>query len=270
MTMILSLITHTHLLQVSDRRLTIRLANGSTATYDDESNKATFFCDRAVFAYTGTAFVDKEKTDQWLTLALQPATTLQAAFDKLANEATTAFQKPAMRGERLAVGCVGWSDDEHQGLVPFYAVVSNFIVNGKPRPAPSDTFTVAGEKLPANKQFMIWSLGQDPEHAVARRLVRDIATVVKRGLSAAAGLRLLVAAMRVSSRTNPTIGRGVMGNCLPRSAVGGAEILVLSGGPMNDAATFLYLPPAGGGFVYYGPNTICGGTASLGFTFKHS
>ncbi len=269
-TMILSLITHTHVVQVSDRRLTQLLADGSTAPYDDETNKATFFCDRAIFGYTGTAFVNGEKADQWLTIALQPTTTLRAAFDKLASEATSAFQKPAMRGQRLAVGCVGWSDDERLGLVPFYSIVSNFIENGKALPVPADRFSVAGQKLPADRPFMIWSLGQDLDHAVARRLVRDLSKVVKRGLSAAAGLRLLVAAMRVSARTNPTIGRGIMANCLPRSAVGADEILMLSGGPMDDAATFLYLPPTGGGFVVHGPNTVCGGSASLGFTFRHS
>lgn len=72
MTLILSLLTHAFTVQVSDRRLT-RL-DGSL--FEDNENKAQFFCGQSAFAYTGLARLGTVNTDEWLLETLGPSRSL--------------------------------------------------------------------------------------------------------------------------------------------------------------------------------------------------
>jgi hypothetical protein len=56
MTLILTCLTHEHIVQVADRRLT--MPDGTL--YDDDTNKAVFYCGRVAVAYTGLALNGRE------------------------------------------------------------------------------------------------------------------------------------------------------------------------------------------------------------------
>jgi hypothetical protein len=55
MTLVMSLITESWAIQVSDRRLVWLGPDSVVSRKDDERNKAVLWCNRLAFAYTGLA-----------------------------------------------------------------------------------------------------------------------------------------------------------------------------------------------------------------------
>jgi hypothetical protein len=138
MTLILSVVTHQHLIQASDRRL-VWFRHKKVVKRDDYRNKAVCWRGRMTLAYTGLAQVGpKRRTDLWLAdVLLAEAVAGQTdhgfALEHLADAATAEFLKPYI-GKRIppelrrhAFVAIGWASfDGGQSMDSYIAYVSNF------------------------------------------------------------------------------------------------------------------------------------------------
>ena len=103
MTLIIAVLTHDRVVQVSDRRL----SRPDGTLFDDEANKAiTVSCKDASFAvaYTGLGIVGRERTDKWLTNYL---VSIDAAGKRLTEIAMCLQTKLAsLRRRRVPRGAI--------------------------------------------------------------------------------------------------------------------------------------------------------------------
>src|SRR5262245_35518192 len=106
MTLIFSLLTNTHIVQVSDRKLTWKRGSRYELC-DDETNKAVVWCNRAVFSYTGISKVGQERTDHWIRDAIRPANSLDEALELLVGTCNRAASPVQIDNQRLAIACAG-------------------------------------------------------------------------------------------------------------------------------------------------------------------
>src|SRR5689334_9626442 len=107
MTQVLTLLTSSCVLQVSDRRVS-RTLNGQLVWFDDHRNKAVAYLALATFGYTGAAVLGLTPTDVWMTERLAPTAGIGNGLEVLCDAATTAFRSPDLANERLAMVAAGW------------------------------------------------------------------------------------------------------------------------------------------------------------------
>jgi hypothetical protein len=281
MTLVVSLISADHVIQVSDRRL-VWLRGRQIVDEDDNRNKAVIWCNRLAFAYTGFAELGTEsRTDLWIASTLSAwAGTLppdkqkqDAVVAALAKAAATELSNkpfrdvPRDRRQHAFVGA-GWACfDGATDFEPYIATMANY--RGKPgNPTPAeDEFEVGIQRLPEDKKIWVNWMGQDlGEREVAaldglNGMLRDPTTF---GLSAAG---LLADQVRSVAARNRTVGRGLLISALPRSAIvpGQAENILLAGPPEEGQLTFLYVPPDEDEGVQYGPTYVCGQSTMANF-----
>jgi hypothetical protein len=126
MTLILSMLRPSYVVQVADRRLTY--ADGRVA--DDNSIKSVFFSNQLVFSFTGLAALNGIKTDIWLVneLSSLPTSSIEAAAEHIAIRATELFLKLRIPRslKRLAFVATGFSDFPGAPPFPVFIQISNF------------------------------------------------------------------------------------------------------------------------------------------------
>jgi hypothetical protein len=280
MTLVISLITREHVVQVSDRKL-VWLRGRQIVEEDDHRNKAVVWCNRLAFAYTGFAELGKDhRTDLWIAGELgewgqsippdgQSQDALLAALAKAAaRELSSAPWRDVPRDRRQhAIVAAGWACFDGGDFEPYIATLSNY--GGKPgNPTPAqDHFEAGVQRLPADKDLWVNWMGQDlGESEIAaldelRGMLRDPSTF---GLSAAG---LLADLVRSIADRNHYVGRGLLITALPRSAIARkqSETILLAGPPEEGQLTFLYVPPGADEGVQYGPTYVCGETTMANF-----
>lgn len=258
MTLVLSYLTPDFVVQVSDRRLT--WSNGSVA--DDSSNKATVYCGRMAFAYTGLAQIKTHKTDEWLTMLLARAKSMPEAMKMLKDEATAHFRgiSETPRQRRHAFVAVGWTRRAVEE--PFRRIlvrVSNF------------HDATGGELAEGGSEFSsaLWILepNEPPRlNVTGRQLTEDEALLLGDGLrhmQDATDVAFALARMvRIVAARDAAVGRGILAVHIPRAAVEamGPEFEVLFGAPFGPrTAGSAYFPANSQEMVQYGPNVACYG-----------
>jgi hypothetical protein len=271
LTLILSVITKDWVAQVSDRRL-VWLRDDRVVRSDDERNKAVVWCSRLVFGYTGLAELGLERrTDLWLANRLgeieaagPPGQVDQGRLlGQLAERCTEYFSGPRIRGidstlRRHAFVGVGWARFLGEpDFSPYIGVVSNFEAGNRPElPAAERKFRVALIRL--EQDFQISAVGHSPSPAELELLV---AAVSKTRGDVTGAVELLATTVREVAERVDTVGRGLMINVLPRSAIqaGQTEHVLILSGPAEGVQTFLYVPPDDDPpGVSYGPMFVCG------------
>jgi hypothetical protein len=283
-TLVLNLLTRSHVIQVSDRRL-VWFRGGEIQRSDDEQNKAVMWAGRLAFAYTGLAELGRERrTDLWLASALNrveesiAADTLNIDQGRvlagLAEEATAYFAGPKISHikadlRRHAFVAIGWARFNHDpDFTPYLALVSNFHGDDwQERPSADPVFRPRIRPLGSHGGFVL-PVG----HALSREEIDGLADQLSRvDGDPPAAIEILGEKIRqIASRTR-TVGRGLMANVLPRGAVSAAqtEFAMLAGPPSADTATFLYVPPddepRG---VVYGPTYARGGAVLSNLTIE--
>jgi hypothetical protein len=221
MTLILTCLTHKHIVQVSDRRLT-RL-NGEL--YDDDTNKTVFFNGQIAVAYTGLAFMEGKATAEWIGMCMKDSLDIEPAIHKIAKRADWFFRRLKSPDKRLAVIATGWGLlHGEQPPRPFISVASNFLSDSfQWMASASNRMVVQTICWDERSSHIIVSAGQNlmPEELVyLNRLVRR---AVKHGATAKAPARLL--ANLVQSVANGTdhraerVGNGMMIQLLSRKAL---------------------------------------------------
>jgi hypothetical protein len=166
MTLVLSCITPSFVVQVSDRRLT--KLDGSLA--DDETNKAVLFLGHFVFSYTGLAYVGQTRTDRWLVERLgrafqQSKPNAGAAIATITTEASQAFQRiPGRERKRHEFVAVGWGAfwAEQDRLRPSILRLSNALDEaGNWLPQAKRHFELVPTFLHDEEQFRFLASGQE-------------------------------------------------------------------------------------------------------------
>lgn len=285
MTLVLSLITESWAIQVSDRRLVWIGQNGEIVRKDDERNKAVVWCNRLAFAYTGLAELGpmREATDEWLTRELSEWWTEAGAVEQtqdavvaaIADRATTAVRRPRIaRGipaelRRHAFVGTGWARFDRKGeMAPYIVQVHNFPTSADHNAPALDKFGVAILRLPeGEKQIFVNWMGQEleePEKALLEELKRGDPISREYGDRAA---QVMVEIVRSVANRNEVVGRGLLINSLSRWAIhpGVAGTLLLASGPEAEQLTFLHLPHDKDDPVIRGPRYVCEGRQAANF-----
>jgi hypothetical protein len=284
MTLVLSLISESWAIQVSDRRLVYLGSRGEVVRKEDERNKAVLWCNRLAFAYTGLAELGpmRENTDVWLSRELAEwwsegdGTELgqDALVATIIDRATAAMKRPRIvrnipRAQRMhAFAGTGWARFDGVGeMVPYIVQIHNQEVRPDGTTRVRDEFGFFVHRLPEgdNPIFVNW-IGQElgDEEALLDNLKRSDPASKEFGPYAAEVLAEIV--RRVADR-NQLVGRGLLISALPRWAIrpGSRETFLLAGGPSWDDLTFLHLPSDADDPVIRGPLYVCRGTQMSGF-----
>jgi len=282
-TLVLSLITESWAIQVSDRRLVWLGANGEVVRKDDERNKAVLWCNRLAFAYTGLAELGpmREPTDEWLarelaewwTRADSTEVSQDAIVAAIVDRATAAMGRPRIvRGippwlRRHAFVGVGWARFDGKGdMVPYVVQIHNHSAPGQQKPVHHE-FGYAIHHLPSGDKpiFVNWvGQGLGPEEHRLEELKRGDPSSKEFGPYAAG---VLVEIIRAVAARNRLVGRGVLVNALPKWAIrpGSRETVLLADAPLWEQLTFLHLPSDSKDPMVRGPLYVCEGRRMSGF-----
>jgi hypothetical protein len=278
MTLVLNVLTHHEVVQVSDRRFSYIAADGTVTRQDDEKNKSVLFCGRLVFSFTGLGEIGPDRrTDLWLAkgLAAWVAEVERVGtgpkdqrdlLNDLTERATTQFRKPRYRGQPHAFVAVGWArfSPESDDYRPYLACISNFHnANGSELDAVSSTFNFWAHVLQEDRGGFLWTAGQRLESDEQDALVSELSEADRQRAP-----ELLIQAMgdtvRALAERNKFVGKGLMINVLPKASLSGSG-LIAAGPPLHHDQTFLYVPPEGVSAVQLGPVATCGGTVISDF-----
>jgi hypothetical protein len=282
---VLSVITESWAIQVSDRRLVWLDASGGIVRKDDERNKAVVWCNRLAFAYTGLAELGprREATDEWLARELADSwaeagaakQSQDAVVAAIAGRATAAMKRPRIaRGipahlRRHAFVGAGWARFKGENsMAPYIAQIHNFPESPDHKAPVADEFGVAVLRLPAgDKQIFVNWIGQEldePARVLLDELKRKDPRSREYGAYAAG---VMVRIVRAVAARNELVGRGLLVNSLPRWVIhpGETATFLLAGGPTAEQLTFLHLPHDQDNAVIRGPRYVCEGRQMANF-----
>jgi len=268
-TVIISVIAQDLVFQVSDRRLS-RTLGGKVIPEPKPANKAVLFCNRAVFGYTGYAFLPPRpprgeegmRTDLWLANELKDFQNLGDAFEHLESRLSQVFKNPRDRQMGHTVTAAGFKLEADGASAPYYAVVSNQLNKDGEWTSPQGVVRWDYQTRPPGTVGVFAAPGWLPG-ARLQRLRLDVAAADT--LDAAIG-PVVEAIREVADRTE-AVGKDLMLSVLPRSSVGDNPSVVLTGGVAlgEGTPTFHYLPEHGAA-VAYGPTFVCNGSVLTDFT----
>jgi hypothetical protein len=221
--------------------------------------------------YTGVADLGGTPTDPWLAQHFAAAGTLSAAFDTLPDIAGQAIRSDrSKRGMPLAFVAAGYAFFDNS-VIPFRRITGNFRLDNLRLLSPAaDRFDIAHFELKQPHAFFLDSAGVPVVADRRRTLMRNIARVMKRHGDLSSIVRLIVDQMRGVADHDERVGKDLMLSILPLSAVKPdyGEHLVLTGGPSDATPTFFHIPEDASTPVRYGPNFVCGGSTSTGFSMR--
>jgi hypothetical protein len=281
-TLVVSLISESWAIQVSDRRLVYVGPDGTVVRRDDGKNKAILWCNRLAFSYTGLGELGpgREGTDAWLARELaawwgeedRRGQDQGAVIDAIGKRAEVAIRRltesqsvPRALLRHIFSG-VGWAQfDGRGGLVPYIVDIHN--EDAQAQDGIGDNFSRFVHRLPEGENPIVvrWvgqELGAEEERLGDLRQVDPASKEF--GPFAA---EVLAGIVRAVAATNGLVGRGLLINALPKWAIhpGSGETILLAGGPMWEQLTFLYVPSDDDDPVVRGPLYVCEGRQMSGF-----
>jgi len=224
MTLILTCLTHEHIVQVADRRLT--LPDG--ALYDDDTNKAVFYCGRVAVAYTGLARMEGKPTAEWIGLCMKDAKQTTSAMKQIADRAERHLRQISVPDKRLAIVSTGWATLRGKPPRPFICVASNFMMESW------DWGLSANEQMVVRTIFwdersshLLFVAGQTLSRGEIAPLGRFVRRAVAHGATARAVVRLLGETVQSIARgaddRAEKVGKGMIIHLLSRKALLRAE-----------------------------------------------
>lgn len=265
MTLVLTVLTPRFVVQVSDRQLTYRWADGRETYPVDPENKATVVADRLCCAYTGAARVGAKRTDEWVAEALARHNDVEKAAEDLMQRASG-----EVSGVPLTLVAGGWHEPEPRMYRPACLVISNFVRDARRVVVRPDALAIV-ERSHNPHDFGRWVYEPDSNvsillHAAGVALNDDQLTTTLRRLRRAYHetadalnvIRVLATRVRLTADHDKRVGHDLMATYLPRPVPGRAPMLLL-GAPLTDMPTALYLPADRDDPVEYMPNFVDGG-----------
>lgn len=267
MTLVLSCVTPDFVLQVSDRRLTTPIGG----VVNDDANKAVLLFHAMVFAYTGLAEIEGQRTDVWLTHTMRTAQSIPEAISLVADSATEAFKSVPLAYRMHAFAGVGWGRFDRDGpLEPLYAKVSNFYdAQGRQLPNAQPSFIATVSRL-GGERYGLAAVGQSLQQDEVIRLRRYVRRACAKEPRPEAVGRLLATQVRQVAARNRAVGAGLLVNCLPRPTEQGT-VTLKAGNPSLKSDTFLYVPAGTSEGWEYPPQVILpGGTVLIDAAVKNT
>ncbi len=255
MTLILTYLNQSHVVQVSDRRIRWEVRPGRYLQHEEQRNKAIVWCNRMVFGFSGIAEINGERADEWIAEQLAGPERLWDAVQQLKSAAEAAFSRRPLKSRPLYISGSGWKRTE-EGLVPFSLLLANTIEGRNWVDPPLSRFqldhvTVRAASLNAIPFNVI-------SDAVAEAVMRDANSAAEHGSSVRSAIRILAQAVRNAAddpRFRERIGHSLMTASLPKAAVppDDKSAMLLMGHSQPGTATFAYMPEDSSVEVAYGP-----------------
>lgn len=270
MTQVISAITQNYVLLVADRQLTFLDGPKRGQRMDDNACKLVSLCNMSGIGYTGLARIDGIPTHEWIakTLASERCSDPGVASRLLAERAGVALSSVPLDLRRQTFVIAGWGYIKNlNGLRSCLCVVTNMMDNsGKMLPKASQSFTVLLKALRDNEDLAVHAVGEPLLLERGQRLERNLRKFISKDISPKAALRLLVDEIIHTSTFSNTVGKNVLGLCIPRRAVrasieSGQSVLIATQ-PNEDAASFCYYNPTHNELQQFGPTITCGGFAT--------
>jgi hypothetical protein len=236
---------------------------------DDDTCKLVSLCNMAGIGYTGLAQIEGCPTHEWIAkiLADGHCSDPGVASRILADRARTGLLNISPTIRRQTFVLAGWANFVNPaGMRPYIGVVTNMAdAFGNALSRPGDNFA---EFVSAYRD------GEDPKIQVAGyplsrergpQLARNLRRLVAREISPAATLRLLVDEVIHTADLSGSVGKKILGLCIPRKAaqsiIDSGRSALLTTQPNDEAASFCYYDPTYSELQQYGPTTTCGGFA---------
>ncbi len=266
MTLILTCLAHKHIVQVADRRLT--MPDG--ALYDDDTNKAVFYCGRVAVAYTGLALMEGKPTAEWIGACMKDALGTESAMNRVAERAEHHLKRTNGRDKRLAVVATGWATLQGaQPLRPFICVASNFMTDSwEWRPSAYEQMVVRTIFLGENSSHLVFSAGQNLTRGEVVNINHLVRRAVEHGATASALARILGNMVQSVACGDDDragrVGRGMIIHLLSRKALVEGRSLIVT--PLTpDAHSFIYISREGRTNPFQGAVIACNGALLTDF-----
>ena len=270
MTQVIATVTHDYVLLVADRRLTF--LNGPTQGQlkDDDTCKLVSLCNTSGIGYTGLAEIEGSPTHEWIAkvLASEQCSDPGVASRILAERARTALLNVSPRIRRQTFILAGWAKFLNLAGTRSYLCTVTNMADGSARQLsePNEGFATSIRALRDTEDLRIQVAGQRLLSERGPLLARNLRKLISREISPKAALRLLVEEVIHTAGLSTTVGRKVLGLCIPRraaqAAIESGESVLLATQPNEEAASFCYYDPTYSELQQYGPTLTCGGVAS--------
>ena len=271
MTLVLSCLTHDYVIQVSDQRLT-RITDGRL--FDDLRNKGTMYCAEMAFAYSGLAEIDGTRSDRWLANILAKGANLDAALKTLVEQLSLSFGTIPLKSSEKRHAFVGVGFCRPWPGSPLYAcqiTVSNFLsAKGTWLSDAKPVFEIEGVLLHKNKPFAICRpVGAGVGKHVIQALVRQIRRRLKHKATPTTIMHLMAQAVRDVADIQPSVGKALLIQFIPRQAVEKSRIMFLTPivpnlPPLTHSPMFFHMPSDSRHVYRDTPNFVCNGVVMSG------
>lgn len=259
MTLVLTCTTRSFALQVSDRRLTVKKANGSYGSVDDNSNKV-IFVNGWLFAYTGLAQLEGLSTVEWFLQILKPHVDagrmgegfaeVQGRLDRELKRLVRTRRLPPEFRRHTFVG-VGWMNIPAKSRRPTRVTI--FISNQHDKAdasvlhAPIDDVLFIRFRLNSARAVSLMASGVQPPRDELTRLHRQLRRPYysENAENCARLLAISLARFSTESWTHDTVGRNVTVASLPLAALLQQDRTMGMGLPNGVTATSCLIPGEG-------------------------
>jgi hypothetical protein len=270
MTQVIATATQDYVLLVADRRLTFIGGQMHGQLVDDNTCKLVSLCNTSGIGYTGLAQIEGAPTHEWIAkvLASEQCSDPAIATRVLAERARIALLNVSSTIRRQTFVLAGWAKFLNlAGIRSYLAIVTNMADgSGRPLPEPNEEFAVLVGALRDAEDLRIQVAGQPLLSGRGPLLQRNLRRLITREISPKAALRLLVDEVILTAGLSTTVGKNVLGLCIPRraaqSAIESGKSALLAAQPNEEAASFCYYDPTYSELQQYGPTLTCGGLAS--------
>ena len=264
MTIIVTALFQSHVIQVSDHKLSWYKGK-NLVRQEDRWNKATVFGDWATIAYTGPARLPDQRTDQWITETISLTTSVDEAINLLWEAANDRHRRKQWNPPELAIVIAGWMQDGDQ-LQPFRAAITNYLLpDGQHGPAREQFNVLLSRQQEAG--LGIYIAGRDMPRRDVMTMGRTLKRAFRRGVSMPTMAKVMVTAAR--GLHNRWIGESFNAVIVPRPVPGRpfqGVIGAMQGGPQPDNPLALYFPGPNAEPDYVMPNFGGGGLAITDFS----
>lgn len=270
MTLILSVITPTYVMQASDRRVVALDGSDEVVSHWDDRNKAIFVVERMTFAYTGHADIAGTDTAEFFQARigseLERGASIDAALQVVGVMCAEYLRSlPESVNRAHAFVGVGWSPEPKLAKrTPFLTGLSNSLDHhGNWRHQPAEQFTSFTRTLTTAERFALHVAGRFDRDAQIR-LNALLDSHFEDSDDPVRTAKLLIDAIREQSAQDDAVGPGVMVNTLPIVPEPPDQVMLVAGPPERDARTFTYIPEGSFEGVFLGPLVVGSGGVQMG------
>ena len=236
--MVLSVLTHDYVLQVSDRCMTFERGDGGVR-FEEGHNKAVLFERRIAFGYTGAGEIEGLRTDEWLQERLGEGEDVATGFQAVLDGLTRSFPPASTRHAFLGVG---WGSAD--GPVPQLVCIANCVDSNGREIDAQPTFSRLTAAISPGTHAFIHQLPERIQGEDWTRLEAQIVYLIEQGNDPAAVGDVLIEAVRRVAAESDDVGSGLMVNCLPYTVATGSDGgFFISDRPSMQHVSFAYLPP---------------------------